>query len=210
MNNSTLDKNSKKDRIINWRICDFKIGAPTVDDIPPTEMNEIAFAGRSNVGKSSIINALTDRNSLTRTSKKPGCTQQLNFFMLDNKFMLVDMPGYGYAKQSKTTIAGWSKTIQDYLGGRRNLMRIFLLIDSRRGVKESDEKIMELLDDKAVTYQIVLTKCDKSTGENIANIRKKFAANSLKHPAMHPEILETSSLKNIGINELKESIESLV
>lgn len=198
------------ERIINWRICDFKIGAAKVEDIPPTDFNEIAFAGLSNVGKSSIINALTERNSLTRTSKKPGCTRQLNFFLLGKKLMLVDMPGYGYAERSKTEIAGWNQTIQDYLGGRRNLMRVFLLVDSRRGLKESDKKIMSLLDEKAVIYQIVLTKCDKSTAEKIKSIKQSIVDISSNHQALHPKVLETSSLKKRGIDELKAEIESLV
>lgn len=194
---------------INWQICDFRIGAASIEDIPSTDLNEIAFAGRSNVGKSSIINALTDRKTLSRTSKKPGCTRQLNFFELDEKFMLVDMPGYGYAKASKHDIAGWNRTIQEYLAGRRQLMRIFLLIDSRHGVKKSDNEIMSLLDDKAVTYQIILTKCDKSSAEKIKSVKKSILDKALKHPAMHPAIIETSSLKNLGMENLRYEIESL-
>lgn len=196
-------------KAINWRICDFKIGAVRISDIPAIDFNEIAFAGRSNVGKSSIINAITERNSLSRTSKKPGCTRQLNFFSLDDKIMLVDMPGYGYAKQSKREIEGWNKTIQEYLTGRRDLMRVFLLIDSRHGLKDSDKKIMELLDEKAVMYQIVLTKCDKITQEKLDSVKKSISKECLKHPAMYPNIIATSSVKKLGIDELKLEIESL-
>jgi GTP-binding protein len=190
---------------ITWSNCEFKIGAVSIDDIPPTGLPEIAFAGRSNVGKSSLINALTGRNSLVRTSRTPGCTKQLNFFELNEKIYMVDMPGYGYAKQSKKTIAGWDRLIQDYLTGRPNLKRIFLLIDSRHGYKPTDLKIMDLLDDKAVSYQIVFTKADKKTSD-FKKVSANFAKFALKHPAMHPEYLLTSSHKKEGVEELREAI----
>ena len=194
---------------IIWHRCDFNIGAVSVADIPPTNFPEIAFAGRSNVGKSSLINAVTGRNSLVRTSKTPGCTKQLNFFNLDEKIYLVDMPGYGYAKQSKTTIAGWNKLIQQYLTGRPNLQRIYLLIDSRHGFKNSDKEIMRLLDDKAVSYQIVFTKVDKRTKE-FKRITEGFKKDFYNHPAMHPEYIETSAFEKSGIEEIRSAISSFV
>jgi GTP-binding protein len=197
-------------QIKSWSDCDFKIGAVRITDIPPVNFSEIAFAGRSNVGKSSIINAITGRNSLTRTSKKPGCTQQLNFFLLNQKIMLVDMPGYGYAKASKRTIAGWNKTIQDYLGGRAQLKRIFLLVDSRRGLKDSDKSIMKLLDEKAVSYQIVLTKIDKTPKKDLESLIKNLEKQSLNFPAMHPNIVATSSVSKEGVDILRETIQSFV
>ena len=202
-----IDNNEKK---LNWHNCEFKIGAPTVDVIPPINFNEIAFAGRSNVGKSSLINFITNRNSLSRTSRKPGCTKQLNFFLIDDKMMLVDMPGYGYAKASKTDIAGWNKTIQDYLAGRANLRRVFLLIDSRHGLKKSDEQIMALLDDKAVAYQIVFTKVDKTSRNQLEKIKQLIRSKSGNYPALHPEFISTSSVDKIGFDSLREEVESLI
>ncbi len=195
---------------IHWPNCDFKIGAVTIEDIPPTHFNEIAFAGKSNVGKSSLINALTGRNSLVRVSKTPGCTRQLNFFLLDEKIYLVDMPGYGFAERSKKEIASWNSLINDYLVGRKHLRRIFLLIDSRRGLTPADIKIMDLLDEKAVIYQIVLTKVDKVNKTEIEEVIKKIDHQSKKHPALHPDIIRTSSSEGYGIEELRRAIEALM
>ena len=195
---------------LHWPNCEFKIGAVKIEDIPPTHHNEVAFAGRSNVGKSSLINALTSRNSLVRVSKTPGCTRQLNFFLLDEKLYLVDMPGYGFALRGKKEIANWDKLIKDYLGGRRNLRRIFLLIDSRHGLKTGDIEIMNLLNEKAVIYQIVLTKIDKINTDEMAKVLKKIEDVSKKHPALHPEVIKTSSNEKLGIDDLKKEILKLL
>ena len=148
---------------ITWQNGDFKIGAVSMDDIPPTRLNEVAFCGKSNVGKSSLINAVTKRNNLVRTSKTPGCTRQLNFFEIDEKIYLVDMPGYGFAARGKQEIAGWSLLIKQYLTGRVNLRRIFLLIDSRRGLKEHDAEIMDVLDeyeeDRFLQFKQFMNSC---------------------------------------------------
>ena len=141
--------------------CDFVAAAASLDRIPPESLPEIAFAGRSNVGKSSLINALTGRKALARTSHTPGRTQQLNFFTIQEQFLLVDMPGYGYAKVSKTTRKSWDDLIKQYLRGRVSLKCVFLLIDSRHGLKESDREMMKMLDETAVAYRIILTKADK-------------------------------------------------
>lgn len=191
---------------IHWPNCDFKIGAVKIDDIPPTHHNEIAFAGRSNVGKSSLINAVTGRNSLVRVSRTPGCTRQLNFFLLDEKIYLVDMPGYGFAERGKKEIASWDRLIKDYLAGRPNLRRIFLLIDSRHALKPMDIQIMDLLDEKAVIYQIVLTKTDKISKDELDKAIKQVEAAGKKHPALHPTIIATSSEKGFGIEELRNEI----
>ncbi len=199
-----------KKKEIHWQSCDFKIGAMNIEDIPPTNHNEIAFAGRSNVGKSSLINAVTGRNTLSRVSKTPGCTRQLNFFLLDEKIYLVDMPGNGFAARGKQEIAGWEKLINDYLTGRPNLRRIFLLIDSRRGLNKTDEEIMERLDSSAVVYQIVLTKIDKLNQAEIDKVIAETQKKIKKHPAAFPEILSTSSERKMGIEELRNEILQLI
>ncbi len=199
-----------KSKQIHWPSCDFKIGAVYIEDIPPTNHNEIAFAGRSNVGKSSLINAVTGRNTLSRVSKTPGCTRQLNFFLLDEQIYLVDMPGYGFAERGKKEISNWNRLILDYLGGRPRLRRIFLLIDSRHGLKDKDIKIMKLLDEKAVVYQIVLTKVDKVTSDELAAAVKSIESVSKKHPALHPVIIKTSSEKGTGIDDLRKEILQLL
>jgi GTP-binding protein len=195
---------------INWPSCDFKIGAVNILDIPPTSHNEVAFAGRSNVGKSSLINAVTGRNTLSRTSKKPGCTRQLNFFLLDEKIYLVDMPGYGFAERGKKEISGWNRLINDYLVGRVNLRRIFLLIDSRHGLKPNDLRVMKHLDERAVVYQIVLTKSDKTSKPELEKIINSIETASKKHPAMHPNIIVTSSNEKLGIDILRNEITALI
>lgn len=189
--------------------CDFVLGVAGLEQLPGADKTEVAFAGRSNVGKSSLINALTGRNSLARTSNTPGRTQQLNFFDLGGKIYLVDMPGYGYAKVSKSTRSEWDKLINDYLRGRPNLRCVFILVDGRHGLKDSDEHLMEMLDEAAVSYQIVLTKCDKSKKVEMEKIQGNLRISLKKHGAAHPEFIETSSLKKGGIEEFRAVITAL-
>ena len=177
-----------------------------LEQLPKHWLNEVAFVGRSNVGKSSLINALTKTKGLARISSTPGRTQSLNFFNWDQKIMLVDLPGYGYAKAPKNLVKSWQGLMKDYLRGRVALKRIFLLIDSRHGVKKVDIEMMKMLDECAITYQIVLTKIDKIS-ENKADAElKHIAENYKKHPALYPEILKTSSEKGDGIKDLLEQI----
>jgi len=186
--------------------CDFIMGAAALDQLPGTDMPEIAFAGRSNVGKSSLLNALTGRKSLARTSNTPGRTQQLNYFLLSQKMYMVDLPGYGYARVSKTQIAEWTELMFAYLRGRPNLRRVMLLIDGRHGIKESDREVMRMLDVAAVSYQIVLTKCDKLKSADFEH-RVKTTLETLKtHVAAYPRIMLTSALKDKGINDLRTEL----
>ena len=190
--------------------CTFTAGVDKMEILPLPTLPEIAFAGRSNVGKSSLINALLNRNSLARVSHTPGRTQQLNFFLLGKRFYIVDMPGYGYAAVSKAKIKVWSRLIQDYLKGRVPLKRVFLLIDSRHGFKVTDEAVMEELDKAAVSYQIVLTKADKCTPDHLETMQATLTEILKKHPAAFPALLLTSSHENQGLALLRETIAHLV
>ena len=183
----------------------FIAGASSIEQIPHNLfMPEVAFVGRSNVGKSSLINAVVGDKNCARVSKSPGRTQQINFFTLSDKISIADLPGYGYAAISKKMRKSWDNLILDYLRGRQNLRRIFLLIDSRHGFKSADEEIMDILDDSAVVYQIVLTKIDKIS--NISGIKQRIEANISTHTAAFPEIFATSSEKMIGISEVQKAI----
>ena len=183
--------------------CQFFHGTHSIDQLPDGASPEIAFAGRSNVGKSSLVNALTGRKTLARTSNTPGRTQQLNFFDLGGKLTLVDLPGYGYAKVSKSKIKVWTDTLKLFLRGRIELRRVCLLIDSRRGIGDGDLEIMRMLDDAAVSYQIVLTKVDKAKVSELSALITKITVLLKKHAAAHPEILTTSAQQGIGISELR-------
>lgn len=195
----------------NWLFsgsCDFKIGATQIEHIPDWPYPEVAFAGLSNVGKSSLINALTGRKTLAKTSQTPGRTRQLNFFLLREKLVLVDLPGYGYARASKKDIAGWTSLTLKYLKGRPNLQRVCLLVDARRGVKDSDREIMDILDESAVNYQIILTKIDKVKKNDVEKIISAIKAEAHKHSALHPEVVPTSSEDNLGIEDVRAILAS--
>jgi GTP-binding protein len=191
--------------------CAFVKGVVSIDDLPQDGRPEIAFAGRSNVGKSSLINALTGRTSLARVSVTPGRTRELNFFTLgkDGALALVDMPGYGYARASKSEIKGWTRLIRDYLKGRRELKRVFLLIDARHGIKPNDKETMKLLDEAAVSYQVVLTKADKPKAAELTEVQAKVAQALAKHPAAYPEVLTTSARLGSGIPKLRAAVARL-
>lgn len=186
--------------------CDFIAGAATFDRLPDATLPEIAFVGRSNVGKSSLINALTGRKTLARTSNTPGRTQQINFFRLQRALVLVDLPGYGYARASKASIESWTDLIFAYLRGRATLRRVCLLIDARHGLKETDIDVMKDLDASAVSYQIVLTKCDKVKAADLADIERETKERIAKHVAAHPDTIRTSALKADGVEFLRAEL----
>ena len=190
---------------------EFVKGVTDMDALPTDVTPEVAFAGRSNVGKSSLINALTNRKNLARVSVTPGRTRELNFFTLGHnaELYLVDMPGYGYAKAPKTAVRGWTQLIGDYLKGRRELKRVFLLIDARHGIKPNDRETMELMDVAAVSYQAVLTKADKPKAAELAATVAKVSEELSKHPAAYPQILITSARTGAGIPELRATVAGL-
>jgi len=189
--------------------CNFTVGAMTADQLPSPGFTEIAFAGRSNVGKSSLINALTGRKALARISSTPGRTQQINFFDLGGRLVLVDLPGYGYARTSKGRARAWSLLVMLYLQGRPCLRRVMLLIDARRGIGEGDREMMVALDAVAVNYQLVLTKADKTKAEELDALVDKVMAEIAKHPAAHPDLVVTSTQTGTGIADLRVLIAGL-
>ena len=186
----------------------FLAGASTAAAFPRDTLPEIAFAGRSNVGKSSLVNALTGRRTLARTSNTPGRTRQINFFDLDTRLMLVDLPGYGYAEAPKIEVRRWTALVRRYLETRTALRSVCLLIDSRHGIKDVDYPLMLMLDDAGVSYQIVLTKTDKLGAGELALIAERTRAEMAAHAAAHPEIHLTSALKRRGISELRATLGS--
>ncbi|WP_420560693.1 ribosome biogenesis GTP-binding protein YihA/YsxC [Tepidicaulis sp.] len=198
--------------------CDFLLGVVSMKQLPPMDLPEVAFAGRSNVGKSSLVNALTGRKTLARTSNTPGRTKELNYFRLGPHtesgegpaLYLVDLPGYGYARETKTRVEAWTDLVMSYLQGRANLHRVILLIDSRHGVKPNDREVMSLLDKAAVSYLAVLTKTDKLKPSELKKVVEATAAELKKHPAAHPEVIATSSVTKDGIAELRAHITALV
>jgi len=196
-------------RLLFAQPCDFLLGAATLDGIPAPTLPEVAFVGRSNVGKSSLVNALTARKTLARISNTPGRTREINFFRLGGRLMLADLPGYGYARVSKSDSERWTMLIFGYLRGRPNLRRAVLLIDSRRGLLANDIEVMDLLDRAAVSYQLVLTKLDKLRPGEAAAVHAKVLAASLRHGAAHPELVATSAVTGEGIAELRARLAAL-
>jgi GTP-binding protein len=189
--------------------CRFTAGATNLAALPPIGLPEIAFAGRSNVGKSSLINALTGRKTLARTSQTPGSTRQINFFELGGRLCLVDLPGYGYAKVAKGEVRQWTSLVHSYLRGRPTLRRICLLIDGRHGLKSGDHEVMEILDKAAVVFQVVLTKCDKAAANEVARLIPEIRAEIAAHPAAHPVVRATSARDGSGIEELRAGLAAL-
>jgi len=196
-------------RLLFARPWKFILGATTPKTLPPVAGIEVAFAGRSNVGKSSLINAITGQKALARTSQTPGHTRQINLFDAAAGLILADLPGYGYARASKSDIKDWTKAVFDYLRGRPNLRRVYVLIDARHGLKGNDGAALDALDEAAVSYQIVLTKADKAAAELAATIASTMTAIA-KRPAAHPEILTTSAYASSGIPELRAALAALV
>ncbi|OYU68947.1 MAG: YihA family ribosome biogenesis GTP-binding protein [Alphaproteobacteria bacterium PA2] len=193
-------------RILFARQAEFMMGAVAMDGLPPADLPEVAFAGRSNVGKSSLINALVGMKHLARASNEPGRTREVNFFVLDEKLRLVDLPGYGWAKASKGTVKQFQNLGRDYLRGRPNLKRAYLLIDARHGLKEVDIEPMDAFDRAAVSYQIILTKADKIKPAEVEAVIAKTQAAIAKRPAAFPKVLATSSEKGTGLPELRAEV----
>ena len=201
---------AEKGRLLFAGETDFVKGVVAMSGLPPADRMEVCFAGRSNVGKSSLINALTGRKGLARASNTPGRTQEINFFTAGDEHYLVDLPGYGYANAPLAVVEKWQKLLKQYLSGRQSLRRAFVLIDARHGVKTVDEEIMSLLDSAAVTFQAVLTKADKVKAKDREKVLNQVREKLSKHPAAYPEIVLTSSEKGDGIPTLRSIIATLV
>lgn len=197
-------------RLLFSRPTEFLKGVVNVDGLPPGDRPEFAFAGRSNVGKSSLINALTRHNNLARTSNTPGRTQEINFFSLPagdpDGVYLVDLPGYGYARESKSKVRTWTNLITKYLAGRAALRRVFVLVDSRHGVKANDEEIFDLMDTAAVSYQVVLTKADKPRKDELEKVIADTQAAMRRHVAAHPQVLVTASKTGLGLEDVRAEV----
>jgi GTP-binding protein len=191
----------------NW---DFSAAAGSVDSMPPMRGVEIAFAGRSNVGKSSLVNAITNRKALARTSRTPGRTQELIFFNAGSELSIVDMPGYGYAAASKSKVSAWTDTITAYLRGRANLARVYVLIDGRHGLKDTDESMFKELSASAVSHQVILTKCDALKKSELEARVAEVEAAVAKKPGAYPGVLVTSSHEGTGMDELRAAVARLL
>ena len=196
-------------RYLFGQACTFVLGCANLNQIPVDNLPEIAFAGRSNVGKSSLINALVGMKALAHTSNTPGRTRQINFFNLADRLMISDLPGYGYARAPKSQVKHWTTLVETYLKGRASLRRSFVLVDARHGVKSSDRNIFRMLDSEAQSYQVVLTKCDKVKAGPLSSLIDACHSELAKHGAAHPKIATTSSRKGDGIPELRAAIAAL-
>ena len=204
------DITREKGRLLFAGETEFLKGVVAMSGLPPSDRIEVCFAGRSNVGKYSLINALTGRKGLARASNTPGRTQEINFFTAGAEHYLVDLPGYGYANAPVAVVEKWQKLLKQYLSGRQNLRRAFVLIDARHGIKKVDEEILSLLDSSAVTFQCVLTKSDKVKAADREKILQQVREKLSKHPAAFPEIILTSSEKGDGIPTLRATIATLI
>ncbi|MBC7738839.1 MAG: YihA family ribosome biogenesis GTP-binding protein [Candidatus Saccharibacteria bacterium] len=204
------DEDGELGRLLFAGPVDFVKGVVAMSGLPPADRLEVCFAGRSNVGKSSLINALTNRKNLARASNTPGRTQEINFFALGETRYLVDLPGYGYAEAPLAIVAKWQALLKSYLAGRVNLRRVFVLVDSRHGIKDVDEEILKLMDRSAVTFQVVLTKVDKISLTEKAAVIEQVKGALAKHVAAYPEIIVTSSEKGEGIETLRAVIATMI
>ena len=206
-----LDESKKEQgRLLFSKETSFVKGVVDMKGLPNPDKIEVCFSGRSNVGKSSLINALTGRKGLARASNTPGRTQEINFFSIPENHYLVDLPGYGYANAPIKVVEKWQNLLKQYLAGRQSLRRAFVLVDGRHGVKKVDTEIMSMLDSSAVTFQVVLTKLDKVKEKELENILDQVRSNLQKHPAAFPEVILTSSEKGWGIQTLRSVIAKLV
>ena len=196
-------------RLLFARECHFVTGIARLDQLPAANLTEVAFAGRSNVWKSSLINALTGRRALARASNTPGRTQQINFFDLNQQLMLVDLPGFGFAEAPKALVAEWTNLVANYLKGRAVLRRVCLLVDGRHGLKDTDRDVMTMLDDAAVPYQLVLTKVDKVKSAFLNELNQRTSEEIAKRRAAHPEIINTSAETSQGVAELRATLAAL-
>jgi GTP-binding protein len=199
----------KRGHLLFAQECKFLRPVRTFADLPPTKLPEIAFAGRSNVGKSSLLNALTNRKTLARVSNTPGRTREINLFDLGHRLTLADLPGYGFARVSKALSADWRRLIEAYLRGRPQLRRVCLLIDARHGANENDRTMMEILDEAAASFLVVLTKTDKLNATEVAEAVNAVTALAKQHAAAHPDVFATSAETKTGIPELRAHLAEL-
>lgn len=210
MSQSEIDPMLEAGRLLFAAGSEFRMGAVALDGLPPMDRVEIAFAGRSNVGKSSLVNGITGRRALARTSNTPGRTQELNFFHVADRLTVVDMPGYGYAAAPEAKVKAWTRLVKDYLRGRASLARVYVLVDARHGLKPVDLEVLDLLDVAAVSYQIVLTKADALKKGEVEARLAGVAEGIRKRPAAFPQIVLTSSRTGDGIAELRAAIARLL
>ena len=203
------EKAIEQGRYLFAQDCQFVAGAASASAMPQARIPEVAFAGRSNVGKSSLLNALTGRTTLARISRTPGRTRQINFFLLGDRLQLVDLPGYGYARASRREVAAWTRLLRGYLKGRPSLRRVCLLLDARHGLKAADREMLAMLDEAAVSYHVVLTKADKARPAELEALLAGLGSELARHTAAHPGIAVTSAVRRTGMAELRAAVAAL-